>query len=68
MVGGAVFGVVSLVQAMRASAPFPRVLAPIAVFTLIGLTVGGLAGPLIAQARERRREIKSGQGSTTSSP
>jgi hypothetical protein len=67
-IGGLLFGMVALVQALRAGAPFPRVLGPIGVFTLIGLTTGGLAGPLLAQARERRRELKSGQGSTTLSP
>jgi hypothetical protein len=66
-IGGALFGAVALLQALRAAAPFPRVLGPIGVFTLIGLTVGGLVGPLLAQARERRREARS-QGSTTLDP
>jgi hypothetical protein len=67
-IGGLLFGVVALVQALRAGAPFPGVLGPLAVFTLIGLTTGGLAGPLLAQARERRRESRSAQGSRTNNP
>ena len=53
--GGFLFGGVSLGQAIRAGASFPHVLQPIGVFTLIGLTIGALAGPLVAQAIARSR-------------
>ena len=59
LVGGALgallFGGVSLFQAVRSDAAFPGVLQPIGVFTLIGLTIGALAGPLVAQAISRAR-------------
>jgi H+/Cl- antiporter ClcA len=59
VVGGALgallFGGVSLFQAMRSDAEFPGVLQPIGVFTLIGLTIGALTGPLIGQAIARAR-------------
>ena len=54
-IGAALFGGVSLVQAIRAGAAFPHVLQPIGVFTLLGLTIGALAGPLVAQAIARSR-------------
>jgi hypothetical protein len=60
LVGGAIgallFGGVSLFQALRSGAAFPGVLQPIGVFALIGLTIGALAGPLVAQAIARGRE------------
>lgn len=60
LVGAVLFGGVALLQAARSGAPFPRVLLPIGFFTLLGVTVGGLAGPLLAQAfqgmRDRRRD------------
>lgn len=55
LVGGGAFGGVALLQALRSGAPFPAVLQPIAVITVLGLTVGGLAGPLVGQALARRR-------------
>ena len=55
VLGGSLFGGVSLAQAIRAGASFPHVLQPIGVFTLIGLTIGALAGPLVAQAIARSR-------------
>ena len=55
-VGGGAFGLVALVQAVRSGAPFPAVLQPLAVITVLGLTVGALAGPLVGQALARRRE------------
>jgi len=54
--GGVLFGGVALLQALRAGAPFPRVLAPIGFFALLGLTIGALAGPLLAQAAARLRQ------------
>jgi hypothetical protein len=54
-IGALLFGGVSLLQAIRADAAFPRVLQPIGVFTLIGVTIGALAGPLVAQAIARVR-------------
>jgi hypothetical protein len=54
-IGGGLFGAVSLIQALRADAAFPQVLQPIGVFVLIGLTIGALAGPLVAQAISRAR-------------
>ena len=53
--GALLFGGVSLFQAIRSEAPFPGVLQPIGVFTLIGLTIGALAGPLVGQAIARVR-------------
>jgi hypothetical protein len=54
-VGALLFGGVALYQAARSGAPFPRVLLPIGFFTVLGLTVGGLAGPLLGQAFARLR-------------
>jgi hypothetical protein len=54
-IGALLFGGVSLFQALRSEAAFPGVLQPIGVFTLIGLTIGALAGPLVAQAIARSR-------------
>ena len=55
VIGGLLFGGVSLMQALRSGASFPRVLQPIGVFALIGFTIGALAGPLVAQAIARSR-------------
>ena len=54
-IGALLFGGASLLQALRAGATFPHVLQPIGVFALIGLTIGALAGPLVAQAIARTR-------------
>jgi hypothetical protein len=54
-VGGLLFAAVSVLQAVRSGATFPRVLQPIGVFALIGLTIGALAGPLVGQAIARTR-------------
>ena len=56
LVGGLLFGGVSAVQALRAGVSLLDVVQPILVFALIGLTVGGLAGPLVGAAIRRRRE------------
>jgi hypothetical protein len=56
LIGGALFGAVSAVQAGRAGVSLLAVIQPILVFSLIGLTVGGLAGPLVGRALRRRRE------------
>lgn len=57
VLGGAVlFGGVASVQAWRAGVAPTDVIQPILVFALIGLTVGGLAGPLVGRAVRRRRE------------
>jgi len=54
-IGGGLFGGLALLQAMRSGAPFPGVLQPVLVVAVIGLTVGGLAGPLVGQVWARRR-------------
>ena len=55
-VGGAgLFGAVAVIQALRAGMGIGQVTQPILVFMLIGLTVGGLAGPLIGQAIQGHR-------------
>ena len=45
------FGGVASLQALRAGVDLATVIQPILVFALIGLTVGGLAGPLRRDAR-----------------
>jgi len=59
LIGALLFGGIALFQAARTGAPFPRVLQPILVLSVIGLTVGALAGPLVAQAIAR---LRSGGG------
>ena len=55
-VGGAgLFGAVAVIQALRAGMGIGQVTQPILVFILIGLTVGGLAGPLIGRAIQGHR-------------
>ena len=54
-IGALLFGGVSVLQALRSDATFPGVLQPIGLFTLIGFTIGALAGPLVAQAIARSR-------------
>jgi hypothetical protein len=54
-IGGALFGGLALVQALRAGVALARVVQPILVFALIGLTVGALAGPLVGAAIRRGR-------------
>ena len=56
LIGGLLFGGVAALQALRAGVSLPSVIQPILVFALIGLTVGGLAGPLVGAALRRRRE------------
>ena len=56
LIGGALFGAVSALQATRAGVSLLAVIQPILVFSLVGLTVGGLAGPLVARAVRRHRE------------
>jgi hypothetical protein len=60
LLGCAVFGGVALIQAYRSGAPFPQVLQPVLFFSVLGLTVGGLAGPLIGQAIANRRQARRG--------
>jgi hypothetical protein len=55
VIGGALFGGLAALQAMRAGVDLFAVVQPILVFALIGLTVGGLAGPLVGRAVRRRR-------------
>ena len=54
-VGALLFGGVAIVQAMRAGVSLVAVVQPILVFALIGLTVGGLAGPMVGRALRRTR-------------
>jgi hypothetical protein len=54
-IGALLFGGVSVLQALRSDATFPGVLQPIGLFTLMGFTIGALAGPLVAQAVARLR-------------
>jgi hypothetical protein len=54
VIGGALFGGVAALQALRAGVSLASVIQPILVFALIGLTVGGLAGPLLGRAARRR--------------
>jgi hypothetical protein len=56
LVGGLLFGGLSAIQALRAGVSLVSVIQPILVFALIGLTVGGLAGPLVGAAVRRHRE------------
>jgi uncharacterized membrane protein YedE/YeeE len=55
VIGGALFGGLAALQALRAGVSLGSVIQPILVFALIGLTVGGLAGPLLGRAARRRR-------------
>lgn len=55
-VGAAVFGGVSVYRSLLAEGAFVDYLGPVGMMTVIGGTVGGLVGPLIAQAWGRRRE------------
>lgn len=55
VVGGLLFGGVAALQALRAGVSLSSVIQPILLFALIGLTVGGLAGPLLGRAARRRR-------------
>ena len=48
--GAALLGTAAVIQALRAGMGLGQVAQPILVFCLIGLTVGGLAGPLIGRA------------------
>lgn len=51
--GALLFGAVALVQALRSGAPFLRVVQPVLVIAVIGLTVGALVGPMLGQAFAR---------------
>ena len=53
-IGGTLFGAAAAIQALRAGVALGSVIQPILVFGLIGLTVGGLAGPLVGRALRRR--------------
>lgn len=50
---GGLFALVGIAQAVWEGAPMPGALQPIAVFTLIGVTVGALTGPLVGGALAR---------------
>ena len=56
--GGLLSGGVAAVQAMRAGVALASVVQPILVFALIGITVGGLAGPLTGRALRRQKQAK----------
>jgi hypothetical protein len=60
LIGAAVFAAVSAVQATRAGVSLVSVIQPILVFSLIGLTVGGLAGPMVGRALRRGRGSEDG--------
>ena len=53
--GAGLLGVLAVIQALRAGVGLGQVVQPILVFALIGLTVGGLAGPLVSRAIRRHR-------------
>jgi len=53
--GAGLFGAIAMIQALRAGVGLIQVVQPILVFVLIGLTVGGLAGPLVGRAIRRHR-------------
>ena len=55
LVGTVLLGGVAVIQALRAGAELARVAQPILVFALIGLTVGGLVGPLLGRAIQGHR-------------
>ena len=55
VIGGLLFGGLATLQALRAGVALTSVIQPILLFALIGLTVGGLAGPLLGRAARRRR-------------
>jgi hypothetical protein len=57
--GLVLFGGVALIQAYRSGAPFPEVLQPVLFFAALGLTVGGLAGPLVGQALANRKRYRN---------
>ena len=54
--GAVLLGSVAVIQAHRAAVGLGQVAQPILVFALIGLTVGGLVGPLIGRAIRGHRE------------
>ena len=53
--GAGLFGAIAVIQALRAGVGVGQVVQPILVFVLIGLTVGGLAGPLVGRAIRSHR-------------
>ena len=53
--GAGLFGTIAMIQALRAGVALGQVVQPILVFALIGLTVGGLAGPLVGRGIRRHR-------------
>lgn len=55
LVGG-IFLLVSVLQTLATGGRVLRHLGPILAMTVIGATVGGLAGPLVGGGIERRRE------------
>jgi hypothetical protein len=53
--GAGLIGTIAVIQALRAGVVLGQVVQPILVFVLIGLTVGGLTGPLVGRAIRRHR-------------
>ena len=56
LIWGAAFAATSVVGALISDVNPLDHLGPIGVFTVIGITVGGLVGPLARGLAERRRE------------
>ncbi|MFV2006929.1 MAG: hypothetical protein ACC667_05760 [Longimicrobiales bacterium] len=55
LVGGGAFTVVTVFRSVTSEGPFLDSLNPILLFALIGVTVGGLVGPLVGAAIEGYR-------------
>ena len=53
--GGGLFAAVSIYRSLASGEPLLAQLNPIALFTVIGATVGGLVGPMAGAVVRRRR-------------
>ena len=53
--GGGLFAAVTIYRALESGIPLLQQLNPIALFTVIGATVGGLVGPMAGAIVTRRR-------------
>lgn len=53
--GGGLFAAIGVYRSLVGGGPFLQHLNPIGLMTVIGATVGGLIGPLVGAALERRR-------------
>ncbi len=53
--GAGLFAAVTVYRALASGAPLLLQLSPIALFTIIGATVGGLVGPMAGAIVTRRR-------------